>query len=74
MRAQPRLMNALVDYWHPDAEEFMLEGQSLTPMTEGNLFFDWSSQGEGNQSTFILSPRASQHSRVNQATLRGGHR
>jgi len=26
MRAQPRLLNALVDYWHPDAEAFMLEG------------------------------------------------
>jgi len=26
MRAQPRLLNALVYYWHPDAEAFMLEG------------------------------------------------
>jgi hypothetical protein len=26
MLAQPRLLNALVDYWHPDAEAFMLEG------------------------------------------------
>jgi hypothetical protein len=26
MRAQPRLLNALIDYWHPDAEAFMLEG------------------------------------------------
>jgi hypothetical protein len=26
MRAQPRLLNALVDYWHPDTEAFMLEG------------------------------------------------
>jgi hypothetical protein len=26
MRAQPRLHNALVDYWHPDAKAFMLEG------------------------------------------------
>jgi hypothetical protein len=38
MRAQPRLLNALVDYWHPDAEAFMLEGQSLTPMTEDIYF------------------------------------
>jgi len=28
-----------VDYWHPDAEAFMLEGQSLTPMTEDIYFF-----------------------------------
>jgi hypothetical protein len=34
MREQPRLLNALVDYWHPDAEAFMLEGQSLVPTTE----------------------------------------
>jgi hypothetical protein len=38
MRAQPRLVNALVDYWHPDAEAFMLEGQSLTPTTEDIYF------------------------------------
>jgi hypothetical protein len=38
MRAQPRLLNALVDYWHPDAEAFMLEGQSLAPTTEDIYF------------------------------------
>jgi hypothetical protein len=27
-------LNALVDYWHPDAEAFMLEGKSLVPSTE----------------------------------------
>jgi hypothetical protein len=26
MRAQPKLLNALVDYWHLDAEAFMLKG------------------------------------------------
>jgi hypothetical protein len=26
MRTQPRLLNALVDYWNPNAEAFMLEG------------------------------------------------
>jgi hypothetical protein len=26
MQTQPRLLNALVNYWHPDAEDFMLEG------------------------------------------------
>jgi hypothetical protein len=25
VQAQPRLLNALFDYWHPDAESFMLE-------------------------------------------------
>jgi hypothetical protein len=34
MRAQPRLLNALVYYWHPNAEAFMLEGQSLVPTIE----------------------------------------
>ena len=38
MRAQPRLLNALVDYWHPDADAFMIEGQSLTPTTEDIYF------------------------------------
>ena len=26
MCTQPRLLNALVDYWHPDAKAFMIEG------------------------------------------------
>ena len=38
MHTQPRLLNALVDYWHPDAEAFMLEGQSLVPTTEDIYF------------------------------------
>jgi hypothetical protein len=38
MCAQPRLLNSLVDYWHPDAEAFMLEGQSLVPTTEDIYF------------------------------------
>jgi hypothetical protein len=32
------MMKALVDYWHPDAQAFMLEGQSLTPMIEDIYF------------------------------------
>jgi hypothetical protein len=38
MRAQPRLLNDLIDYWHLDAEAFMLEGQSLVPTTEDIYF------------------------------------
>jgi hypothetical protein len=34
MRAQTRLLNTLVYYWHPTVEDFMIEGQSLTPMNE----------------------------------------
>ena len=34
MWAQPRLLNALVDYWHPDTKAFMLEGQSLVHTTK----------------------------------------
>jgi len=34
MQAQPRILNALVDYWHPDVEAFILEGQSLVPTIE----------------------------------------
>jgi hypothetical protein len=32
-------MNALVDYWNPDAEAFMIEGQSLTLTTEDIYFW-----------------------------------
>jgi hypothetical protein len=38
MHAEPRLLNALIDYWHPDAEAFMLEGQSLVPTTKDIYF------------------------------------
>jgi hypothetical protein len=38
MWAQLMLLNALIDYWHPDAEAFMLEGHSLTLMTEDIYF------------------------------------
>jgi hypothetical protein len=47
MRAQPRLLNALVDYWHPDAEAFMLEGKLLV-LTNEDIYFliGLSRQGE----------------------------
>jgi hypothetical protein len=38
MRAQRRLLNLLIDYWHPDAEAFMLDGQSLT-ITVDDIYF-----------------------------------
>jgi hypothetical protein len=38
MWVQLRLLNALVDYWHPDVEAFMREGQSLVPTTEDIYF------------------------------------
>jgi hypothetical protein len=38
MRAQPRLLNSLIDYWYPDAEAFMLEGKSLVSTTEDIYF------------------------------------
>jgi hypothetical protein len=38
MRAQRRLLNLLIDYWHPDAEAFMLIGKSLTIIVEDIYF------------------------------------
>jgi hypothetical protein len=38
MCTQPRLLNALIDYRHPDAKAFMLEGQSLVPTTKDIYF------------------------------------
>jgi hypothetical protein len=58
MQAQPRLLNALVDYWHPDVEAFMLEGQSLVPTTEDIYFLTGlSRRGEPvNFKTFPAGP------------------
>jgi hypothetical protein len=52
MQAQPSLLNALVDYWHPDAEAFMLEGQSLTPTTE-DIYFLTSLSRRGEPVNFL---------------------
>jgi hypothetical protein len=58
MHMQPRLLNALIDYWHPDAEEFMLERQSLVPTTEDIYFLTGlSRRGEPvNFQTFPAGP------------------
>jgi hypothetical protein len=58
MRAQPRILNALVDYCHPDAEAFMIEGQSLVPTTEDIYFLNGlSRRGEPvNFRTFPSGP------------------
>jgi hypothetical protein len=58
MQAQPRLLNALVDYWHPDAEAFMLEGKSLVPTIEDIYFLTGlSRRGElDNFRTFPSGP------------------
>ena len=58
MKAQPRLLNALVDYWHLNAEAFMLEGQSLAPTIE-DIYFQTglSRRGEPvNFHTFLSGP------------------
>jgi hypothetical protein len=58
MRTQPRLLNTLIDYWHPDAKAFMLEGQSLVPTTEDIYFLtSLSRRGElVNFQTFPAGP------------------
>jgi hypothetical protein len=58
MRAQLRLLNALVEYWHPDAEAFMLEWKSLVPTTKDIYFLTGlSRRGEPiNFKTFPLGP------------------
>jgi hypothetical protein len=62
MRAQPRLLNALVDYWHPDAEAFMIEGQSLTPTTK-DIYFLTGLSRRGEPSTYRLFLRGRARSR-----------
>lgn len=58
MRVQPRLPNALVDYWHSDGEAFIIKGQSLTPTTEDIYFLiGLSRRGEPiNLQTFPPGP------------------
>jgi hypothetical protein len=58
MRVQPRLLNALIEYWHPDAKAFMLEGKSLVPTTEDIYFLTGlSRRGEPvNFRTFPAEP------------------
>jgi hypothetical protein len=58
MHAQPRLLNSLVDYWHLDAEAFMIEGKSLVPTTEDIYFLTGlSRRGElVNLQTFPVGP------------------
>jgi hypothetical protein len=55
MHAQPRLLNALIDFWHPDAEAFMLEGQSLVPTIE-NIYFLTSLSRRGEPVNFRTFP------------------
>jgi hypothetical protein len=53
MCMQTRILNSLIDYWHPDAEVFMLEGQSLVPTTE-DIYFLIGLSRRGEQSTSRL--------------------
>jgi hypothetical protein len=55
MWAQPRLLNALVDYWHPNTEAFMLEGQSLVPMVE-DIYFLTGLSRRGEPVNFWIFP------------------
>jgi hypothetical protein len=55
MWAQPRLLNALVDYWHLDVKTFMLEGQPLVPMVE-DIYFLTSLSRRGEPVNFRTFP------------------
>jgi hypothetical protein len=55
MRVQTRLLNSLIDYWHPDAEAFMLEGKSLVPTTE-DIYFLTSLSRRGEPVNFRTFP------------------
>jgi hypothetical protein len=58
MGEQPKLLNSLVDYWHPDVEAIMIEGESLTPTTKDIYFLTGlSRRGEPtNLQTFPPGP------------------
>jgi hypothetical protein len=44
MWAQPRLLNALVDYWNSNADAFMLKGKSQVPTIDVIYFLTGLSQ------------------------------
>jgi len=63
MRAQPRLLNHLNEYWNLDVEEFILERQSLVSMTKDIYFLTiLSRRGDPvNLKTFPPGPYAIAH-------------
>ena len=46
LRAKPRLLQMLVDYWDPDSESFHIDGMSLTIEVEEIYFITVLSDGE----------------------------
>ena len=47
LRAKPRLLQMLVDYWDPDSESFQIDGMSLTIEVEDIYFItELSRRGE----------------------------
>jgi hypothetical protein len=55
MCAQPRIMNELIDYWHPVAEAFMIEGKSLVPTTK-DIYFLTGLSRRGEPVNFWIFP------------------
>jgi hypothetical protein len=41
MWAQKRLLQLLIGYWNPEADAFMLDGQSLTIEVDDIYFITW---------------------------------
>jgi hypothetical protein len=73
MRAQPRLLNVLVDYWHPNAEAFMIEGKSLTPTTEDIYFLTGLSRRGEPVNLHTFPPRPHNIAELHRNALQGQH-
>jgi hypothetical protein len=71
MRAQPRLLKTLVDYWHPDTKVFMIEGQSLTLTTEDIYFLTRLSRRGEPVNLCTFPPSSLQHRRLYRDALQG---
>jgi hypothetical protein len=69
MRAQPRLLNALVDYWHPDAEAFHDRGEILGAHHRGYLLFDGPLEERGTRQLSDFSCGAEQSLGVDRGVL-----
>ena len=62
LRAKPRLLQMLVDYWDPDSKSFQIDGMSLTIEVEDRYFitglYRW---GESGEPTFLWAWRWPHH-------------
>ena len=76
LRAKPRLLQMLVDYWDPKSESFQIDGMSLTIEVEGHMLHYWafSMRGSSEPSFSWWARRWPDYRRVHCSVLLSRHR